>query len=401
MDLKKGIVVASRNDSHGKPPMGTHPWVDTKSGLLTNLSFTTCGAEKFSCSNGDCIDLSYRCDNKLNCPDGADESLCEVVEMRSSSYMKDVPPLSNVSLSMHIVQIVDTRERENTITIRFQLALSWVDARLDFLNLRDEPVKNIVSPKEVSKIWRPKVDVQNMLENVKTDEALVTVLKRGNMTDTRDRGIVRDHIFDGSDHLLREEYSQTLKLTCSFNLGRYPFDIQSCQIGVALQGPASLSMKLVAEGVTISRDRNGDLLQYEVGEVTMKEWENPVVECVLISVNLKRRIDGLLITTYLPTVMMNIINQATMYIDRDKFFETIMTTNITCMTVLASLYILFSSVVPQTSYIKSVDIWFLFNLIYPFCLILLHILIQKLKLEKEPGTREWGQKVPSIKIVEG
>ena len=301
--------------------------------------------------------------------------------------MKDVPPLSNVSLSMHIVQIVDTRERENTITIRFQLALSWVDARLDFLNLRDEPVKNIVSPKEVSKIWRPKVDVQNMLENVKTDEALVTVLKRGNMTDTRDRGIVRDHIFDGSDHLLREEYSQTLKLTCSFNLGRYPFDIQSCQIGVALQGPARMSMKLVAEGVTISRDRNGDLLQYEVGEVTMKEWENPVVECVVISVNLKRRIDGLLITTYLPTVMMNIINQATMYIDRDKFFETIMTTNITCMTVLASLYILFSSVVPQTSYIKSVDIWFLFNLIYPFCLILLHILIQKLKLENEAGTR--------------
>ena len=33
MDLKKGIVVASRNDSHGKPPMGTHPWVNTKSGF--------------------------------------------------------------------------------------------------------------------------------------------------------------------------------------------------------------------------------------------------------------------------------------------------------------------------------------------------------------------------------
>ena len=93
------------------------------------------------------------------------------------------------------------------------------------------------------------------------------------------------------------------------------------------------------------------------------------------------------INTYLPTIMMNIINQATMYIDRDKFFETIITTNITCMTVLASLYILFSSVVPQTSYIKSVDIWFLYNLIYPFCLILLHILIQKLKLDNEQGTQ--------------
>ena len=49
------------------------------------------------------------------------------------------------------------------------------------------------------------------------------------------------------------------------------------------------------------------------------------------------------------------------------------------MTVLASLYILFSSVVPQTSYTKSVDIWFLFNLTYPFCLILLHIIIEHIK----------------------
>ena len=146
-------------------------------------------------------------------------------------------------------------------------------------------------------------------------------------------------------------------------------------------------MTLTASSATISRAKNGELLQYEVGDVTIEEVENPDIKGVLIYINLVRRIDGLLITTYLPTVMMNMINQATMYIDRERFFETIMTTNITCMTVLASLYILFSSVVPQTSYIKSVDIWFLFNLIYPFCLILLHILIQKLKLENEPGTR--------------
>ena len=72
-----------------------------------------------------------------------------------------------------------------------------------------------------------------------------------------------------------------------------------------------------------------------------------------------------------------------MYLKCDHFFEAIITTNITCMTVLASLYILFSSVVPQTSYIKLVDIWFLFNLVYPFCLILIHIFIQTSKYEEE------------------
>ena len=80
---------------------------------------------------------------------------------------------------------------------------------------------------------------------------------------------------------------------------------------------------------------------------------------------------------------MNIINQSTMYLDCEQFFEAIITTNITCMTVLASLYILFSSVVPQTSYIKLVDIWFLFNLVYPFILILIQIFIQKSRSDEE------------------
>ena len=80
---------------------------------------------------------------------------------------------------------------------------------------------------------------------------------------------------------------------------------------------------------------------------------------------------------------MNIINQSTMYLDCEQFFEAIITTNITCMTVLASLYILFSSVVPQTSYIKLVDIWFLFNLVYPFILILIQIFIQKARSDEE------------------
>ena len=80
---------------------------------------------------------------------------------------------------------------------------------------------------------------------------------------------------------------------------------------------------------------------------------------------------------------MNIINQSTMYLECEQFFEAIITTNITCMTVLASLYILFSSVVPQTSYIKLVDIWFLFNLVYPFSLILIQIFIQKSRLDEE------------------
>ena len=204
LDLVKGIPLASRNDSQGqgRPPLGTHSWFDTSEKPL-KLSLTTCGPGEFGCSNGRCILISSRCDNRLDCPDGEDESLCELVELRSS-YMKDLPPLSNVSLAIHIIQIVDTKEQENTITVRFQLVLTWRDARLNFLNLQTEAVKNIVSPKESSRIWMPKVDIQNMLENVKKDDALVTVVRNQETLElkTRTRGLVRDHVYDGGEHTL-------------------------------------------------------------------------------------------------------------------------------------------------------------------------------------------------------
>ena len=104
---------------------------------------------------------------------------------------------------------------------------------------------------------------------------------------------------------------------------------------------------------------------------------------VQVEIILGRRISGIILTTYFPTILMNVINQSTMYLDYEEFFEAILTTNITCMTVLASLYILFSSVVPQTSYVKLVDIWFLFNLVYPFALILIQIFIQKSRYDEE------------------
>ena len=145
-DNMTGKSVASYNASQ-RMPIGIHPWLDS-TGKELQLSLSTCGPEEFSCNNGLCIPVSSRCDNQLTCSEGEDESQCNLVEL-SSSYMKDLPPLSNVSLAIDIIQIVETKEQENTITLMFQLVLTWKDSRLKFLNLKPEPIKNIVSEKEV------------------------------------------------------------------------------------------------------------------------------------------------------------------------------------------------------------------------------------------------------------
>ena len=53
-----------------------------------------------------------------------------------------------------------------------------------------------------------------------------------------------------------------------------------------------------------------------------------------------------------------------------------MTVNITCMMVLASVYLYVSGSLPTTSAIKPVEIWLIFNLAFPFLIILSNVILQ-------------------------
>ena len=54
----------------------------------------------------------------------------------------------------------------------------------------------------------------------------------------------------------------------------------------------------------------------------------------------------------------------------------IYTVNITCMMVLASVYLSVSTSLPTTSDIKPVELWLLFNLFYPIVVILVNVVLQ-------------------------
>ena len=89
---------------------------------------------------------------------------------------------------------------------------------------------------------------------------------------------------------------------------------------------------------------------------------------------------------------MNIINQVTNYIDHESKvksslslmlskltcfqYDLIITVNITCMMVLASIYLSVSTSLPSTANIKPVEVWLLFNLAYPILVILANIVMK-------------------------
>ena len=55
------------------------------------------------------------------------------------------------------------------------------------------------------------------------------------------------------------------------------------------------------------------------------------------------------------------------------------------MLVLTTMFINVSNNLPKTSYMKMIDVWLLFNLLYPFLVVLLHTYMDTLRNQEETG----------------
>ena len=96
----------------------------------------------------------------------------------------------------------------------------------------------------------------------------------------------------------------------------------------------------------------------------------------ILLVFLTRDMTVTVLVTHLPTFLMNIINQLTNFISGESRYELIITVNITCMMVLASVYLTVSTSLPNTPSIKPVEVWLLVSFIYPFLVIAVNIAMQ-------------------------
>ena len=90
-----------------------------------------------------------------------------------------------------------------------------------------------------------------------------------------------------------------------------------------------------------------------------------------MSIQLGPRLLGNILTVYVPTILLNLIGHATNYF-KAFFFEAVVAVNLTVMLVLTTMFISVSSQLPNTSYIKMIDVWLIFSLILPFSDVLLH-----------------------------
>merc|ERR1712192_48986 len=116
-----------------------------------------------------------------------------------------------------------------------------------------------------------------------------------------------------------------------------------------------------------------------MGVIRIGKEETEAVEVEFI---LARKLIAISANVFFPTTILNIISFSTNYYKND-YFESIVGINLTSMLVLTALIVQVNDGLPDTSYLKMIDIWLFFNLLVPFIFIIIHTFIETLRNRDE------------------
>ena len=151
---------------------------------------------EFTCDDGQCVSMSYRCDHLPHCKDGSDEKGCNLLTL-TEGYNKIVPPFSrtksgiiipiSVDVSLRLLTVLDIDENENTLNLQFEIILDWKDYRVSYSNLKDESFLNALTKENIESIWLPLVIYENTNQKESTQlsyawRTSAIVAREGNFT---------------------------------------------------------------------------------------------------------------------------------------------------------------------------------------------------------------------------
>ena len=227
--------------------MGKHEWTiesDSEKCRDSNLQkrllkMSGCSEGQFTCSNGDCIMMTERCDEMLNCKDGSDEEDCKTVVLEKS-YRKVAPPAllgadnevipADVQVSFTLLDISAIREAQNEIDIKFTTELQWTEPRATYYNLKEDISQNNLDKSEAIQLWIPNLIYRNNKDNDDImsgfSKSEIKIERMGNFTRSGIESVDEIDIFGGKNNPIIMLQSYTKVFKCNYNLIAFPFDTQ-------------------------------------------------------------------------------------------------------------------------------------------------------------------------------
>ena len=382
-----------------KFPIGRKLW--TRNNQSRHLSFNIFVKQpgNFFCPGGEIITSELVCNGIKDCDDGHEEiwDICRSLVQPKHLMSPNSQSLDNISIKafVSVLKVLDISQEKSTFTLYFWLRLKWFNPTLEFYFLKENYELNnkyltvdMMDDGNFDVIMPHPTFLHLYESHITTLDEAVYVGKRAQPT--MDNGyLFMDssksswETYKGSENPYIKESLHHAEFTCSFdNIQNYPFGFQDCSFEFFL---IRSTAKLVA-----------GVIQYQgshvVGQYVIDNWSlscgkaeetriegcpdcKPIFPCK-VTVTMKRNLLSVIVITFIPPFLMNVINQASVYLKGDSKYDLIITVNITIMMVLASIYLSVSGSLQSTPSIKPVELYLVFNLFYPFLVITVNVVRQ-------------------------
>ena len=148
--------------------------------------------------------------------------------------------------------------------------------------------------------------------------------------------------------------------------------------------PVSVSESVVLEAGGVTYEGPTSLVQFTV-EGTRMVSKDP--KYLTVEITMKRMFQYHLAATFLPTILLIIITEITLFVD-EKHFEVTVMIHLTTMLVMYTLYQGLQSIMPKTAYLKFIDIFLLYGLVVPFITFLVEVASKLLGGKEKPNENE-------------
>ena len=236
-----------------------------------------------------------------------------------------------------IIQLNEINEADSTFDLFFRIQLKWFDNNIKYSFIKKNPDLNKINSNFTRQIWRPNIKFYLVSESKDADfednilvwrQSEPTLVYKDDEGEEKNVGLVTDEIYDGASNQLELKMEKRKLFTCSFDgISNYPFGDQVCQFKFFIEGSSNQLTHLKAERLV-------ENYQETVGRYKVKTWKikeeyfmATEMNVTSVSMYLYRDLQSVFMVTYLPTILMNIINQATNYITGDDKYSLIYTIN--------------------------------------------------------------------------
>ena len=164
---------------------------------------------------------------------------------------------------------------------------------------------------------------------------------------------------------------------CKFDVKKFPFDGQNCSFIMKLKSQKMTAVQFVTKNDAIYEGPE-IVGQFAIGEIHSHTNKTERFTQYTITFPMKRKFTNQLLNTFIPTLILWFFGYSTLFIDMDDFSDRYMGAG-TSLLVIATLLGAVSGDLPKTSYMKHIDVWFLWHNMSIFLILIYHILLNRLR----------------------